>query len=40
VSPDATFAAGSMPPNGTMPVEPGRDQVRVGLLTFRVEAIQ
>lgn len=39
VSPDAAFAGGPMPPNGTAPVEPGRDHVKIGLLAFRVEAI-
>lgn len=39
VSPDGSFATGPMTPNGTVALEAGRDQVRIGLLTFRVEAI-
>jgi hypothetical protein len=39
VSADGTFSTGPMTPNGTVPLEPGRDQVRIGLLTFRVEPI-
>ena len=39
VSPDGSFAGGPMAPNGTQALEPGRDHIRVGLLSFRVEAI-
>lgn len=39
VSADPSFAGGPLAPNASQPVEPGRDQVRIGLLTFRVEGI-
>jgi FHA domain len=39
VSPDGSFAAGPMSANGTQALEPGRDHIRLGSLSFRVEAI-
>jgi len=39
VSPDGSFAGGPMAANGTQVLEPGRDHLRVGLLSFRVEPV-
>jgi hypothetical protein len=39
VSADGTWSAPPVAHNASHPVEPGRDQVRLGLITFRVEAI-
>lgn len=39
VSPDGSFAGGPIAANGSLALEPGRDHIRVGLLSFRVEAI-
>jgi predicted component of type VI protein secretion system len=40
VSADGSFTAPPLAPNASQPVEPGRDHVRLGQLSFRVEAIQ
>lgn len=39
VSADGAWSAPAVPQNGSHPVEPGRDEVRLGLITFRVEGI-
>lgn len=39
VGPDQSFARGAIPPMGSQPVEPGRDYVRIGSLTFKVEPV-
>lgn len=39
VSADGTWSAPPVAHNASQSVEPGRDQVRLGLITFRVEAI-
>jgi hypothetical protein len=39
VSTDGSFTTPPLAPSATQPVEPGRDQVRLGSLTFRVEAV-
>ncbi len=39
VSPDGRFAGGAIAPMGSQPVEPGRDHVKIGMLTFRVEPV-
>jgi hypothetical protein len=39
VSPDGTWNRPPLAQNASQPIEPGRDQVRLGLLTFRIEAI-
>lgn len=39
VSTDGTWSGPSIAQNASCPVEPGRDQIRLGLLTFAVEAI-
>jgi len=39
VSADGSFSSAPLGLNASQPVEPGRDQVRLGGLTFRVEAI-
>jgi hypothetical protein len=37
VSPDGSFSGAPVSPMGSQRVEPGRDHVKIGLLTFRVE---
>lgn len=37
VSPDGSFSGAPISPMGSQRVEPGRDHVKIGLLTFRVE---
>jgi len=39
VSSDGTWSAPAVAHHTSHPVEPGRDMVRLGLITFRVEAI-
>lgn len=39
VSADGRFAGSPIAPMGAQPVQPGRDQVKIGLLTFRVEPV-
>ena len=39
VSGDGTWTKAPLAQNASQPIEPGRDQVRLGSLTFRVEAI-
>ncbi len=39
VSADGTWSAAPLAQNASQPIEPGRDQVRLGSLAFRVEAI-
>lgn len=38
VSADGSFTTPPLAPSATQPIEPGRDHVRLGSLSFRVEA--
>jgi hypothetical protein len=39
VSADGQWSSAPVGQNASHPVEPGRDQIRLGMITFRVEAI-